>query len=133
MTDEQQGTEEQAAANDPSVQAELEKVASAASKVSAAISPAAMLAENSGTLDVILDVHLQVVVEVGRARMTIQDLLQLGQGSVIELEKLAGEALDVYINGKLVAKGEAVIVNEKFGVRISEIISPEARAHTLGL
>ena len=74
---------------------------------------------------------LQVTVEVGRTRMTIQDLLQLGQGSVVELEKLAGEPLDIYINGKQVARGEAVIVNEKFGVRLTDIISPEDRIETL--
>jgi flagellar motor switch protein FliN/FliY len=59
--------------------------------------------------------------------MTIQDLLQLSQGSVLELEKLAGEPLDIFINGKQVARGEAVIVNEKFGVRITDILSPEDR------
>ena len=75
--------------------------------------------EKENNLDIIMDVTLQVTVEVGRARMTIQDLLQLGQGSVMELEKLAGEPLDVYVNGKCVARGEAVIVNEKFGVKLS--------------
>ena len=82
-------------------------------------------------MDLILDVTLAVTIEVGRARMTIQDLLQLGQGSVVELEKLAGEPLDVYINGKRVALGEAVIVNEKFGVRLKDIISPEERLSNL--
>lgn len=112
-----------------SVAEELAKVADAADKVKSAATGA--LVQNSRTLDVILDVHLQVTVEVGRARMTIQDLLQLGQGSVVELEKLAGEPLDVYINGKLVAKGEAVILNEKFGVRILDIISREDRVQSL--
>ena len=83
-------------------------------------------------MDFLLDVNLQVSVEVGRTRMTIQDLLQLGQGSVIELTKLAGEALDIYINGRLVARGEAVIVNEKFGVRIKDIISQQDRVTGLG-
>ena len=83
-------------------------------------------------LDFLLDVYLQVSVEVGRTRMTIQDLLQLGQGSVIELTKLAGEPLDVYINDRLVARGEAVIVNEKFGVRITDIISQTERIEGLG-
>jgi flagellar motor switch protein FliN/FliY len=83
-------------------------------------------------LDFLLDVNLQVSVEVGRTRMSIQDLLQLGQGSVIELTKLAGEALDIYINGRLVARGEAVIVNEKFGVRITDIISQQDRVTSLG-
>ena len=83
-------------------------------------------------LDFLLDVTLQVSVEVGRTRMTIQDLLQLGQGSVIELTKLAGEPLDIFINERLVARGEAVIVNEKFGVRITDIISQQERIATLG-
>jgi flagellar motor switch protein FliN/FliY len=74
-----------------------------------------------------MDVSLSVSVEVGRARMTINDLLQMGPGSVVELEKLAGEPLDIFINGKPVARGEAVIVNEKFGVRLTDIISPEDR------
>ena len=83
-------------------------------------------------MDFLLDVDLQVSVEVGRTRMTIQDLLQLGQGSVIELTKLAGEPLDIYINGRLVARGEAVIVNETFGVRITDIISQAERVQGLG-
>lgn len=83
-------------------------------------------------LDFLLDIFLQVSVEVGRTRMTIQDLLQLGQGSVIELTKLAGEPLDVFINDRLVARGEAVIVNEKFGVRVTDIISQQERIESLG-
>lgn len=83
-------------------------------------------------LDFLLDVALQVTVEVGRTRMTIQDLLQLGQGSVIELSKLAGEPLDIYINEQLIARGEAVIVNEKFGVRITDILSQADRIESLG-
>ncbi|MCC6220151.1 MAG: flagellar motor switch protein FliN [Deltaproteobacteria bacterium] len=85
----------------------------------------------SRNMDFILDVTLQVSVEVGRCRMTIQDLLQLGQGSVIELEKLAGEPLDIYINNRLIARGEAVIVNEKFGVRVTDIISQQERIEEL--
>ncbi len=107
---------------------ELEKVAAAAGNVAHAASSGS---RSPQTLDFILDVTLQVTVEVGRARMTIQDLLQLGQGSVVELEKLAGEPLDVYINGKPVARGEAVIVNEKFGVRLTDIISPDDRVDAL--
>ncbi|MGI6681109.1 MAG: flagellar motor switch protein FliN [Bdellovibrionota bacterium] len=88
-------------------------------------------ASNSPTLDYILDVTLQVSVEVGRAKMSIQDLLQLGQGAVVGLEKTAGEPLDIFMNGKQVAKGEAVIINERFGVRVTDVISREERA--LGL
>ncbi|MCO6430367.1 MAG: flagellar motor switch protein FliN [Deltaproteobacteria bacterium] len=108
----------------------LEKVAQAAGNVATAATQAG--AKTPQTLEFILDVTLQVTVEVGRARMTIQDLLQLGQGSVVELEKLAGEPLDIFINGKQVARGEAVIVNEKFGVRLTDIISPEDRIESLG-
>jgi flagellar motor switch protein FliN len=78
-------------------------------------------------LDLLLDVPLDLSVELGRARMSIQDLLNLSPGSVIELDKIAGEALDILINGRLVARGEAVVVNDKFGIRISEIVSPSER------
>ena len=114
---------------DEEVGAELEKVAAAAGGVASA---ASHVTRPNRTMDFLLDVTLLVTVEVGRARMTIQDLLQLGQGSVVELEKLAGEPLDIYVNGKQVARGEAVIVNEKFGVRLTDIISPEDRVEGLG-
>lgn len=118
---------------DSDVEQGLEGVAQAAGEVAAAASAAtgAPKRQFGRNLEFILDVALQVTVEVGRARMTIQDLLQLGQGSVVELEKLAGESLDIYINGKAVARGEAVIVNEKFGVRLTDIISPEDRIEGL--
>lgn len=106
----------------------LEKVADAAGEV---IDATRQAAGKGPTLDLIMDVTLQVAVEVGRARMTIQDLLQLGAGSVVELQKLAGEPLDIYINGKPVARGEAVIVNEKFGVRLTDIISQVERVEGL--
>jgi len=116
---------------DEEITADLERVAAAASGVSEAINMSST--SNKGrTLEFIMDVTLQVTVEVGRARMTIQDILQLAQGSVVELEKLAGEPLDIYVNGKPVARGEAVIVNEKFGVRLTDIISPEDRVQGLG-
>jgi flagellar motor switch protein FliN/FliY len=79
----------------------------------------------------ILDIPLQLSVEIGRARMIINDLLQLGQGSVIELEKLAGEPFDVLVNNKLIARGEVVVVNEKFGIRLTDIISPTERIEQL--
>ena len=81
-------------------------------------------------LDFILDIPLKVTVELG-ATVLIKDILQLGQGSVLELNKLAGEPLEILVNGKLVAKGEVVVVNEKFGVRIKEIISPIERIETI--
>ena len=82
-------------------------------------------------LDFILDIPLKVSVELGRASVVIKDLLQLGQGSVLELDKLAGEPLEVLVNGKLVARGEVVVVNEKFGIRLTDIISPLERIETL--
>ena len=83
-------------------------------------------------LNFILDIPLEVTVELGRSRMIINDLLQLGQGSVIELTKLAGEPLEILVNQKLIARGEVVVVNEKFGVRLTDIISPIERVEQLG-
>ena len=82
-------------------------------------------------LDLILDIPLTLTVELGRSKMIINDLLQLGQGSVIELTKLAGEPLEVLVNQKLVARGEVVVVNEKFGVRLTDIVSPVERVQSL--
>lgn len=83
-------------------------------------------------LDFILDIPLDVSAELGRTRLLINELLQLGQGSVVELNKLAGEPLEVYVNGKMVARGEAVVINEKFGIRLTDIISPMERVKQLG-
>ena len=92
--------------------------------------------ESSGptatNLDFILDIPMEVSVELGRSKMLISDLLQLGQGSVIELTKLAGEPLEVLVNQKLIARGEVVVVNEKFGIRLTDIISPTERVKRLG-
>ena len=85
----------------------------------------------NANLDLILDIPLTVTVELGRSKMLINDLLQLGQGSVIELTKLAGEPLEVLVNQKLVARGEVVVVNEKFGVRLTDIVSPMERVQSL--
>ena len=82
-------------------------------------------------LELILDIPLKVTVELGRTKMIVSDLLNLGQGSVIELSKLAGEPMEVLVNDKLVARGEAVVVNEKFGVRLTDIISPAERVEQL--
>jgi flagellar motor switch protein FliN/FliY len=82
-------------------------------------------------LNLILDIPLRVAVELGRTKMVVNDLLNLGQGSVIELSKLAGEPMEVLVNDKLVARGEAVVVNEKFGVRLTDIISPSERVEQL--
>jgi flagellar motor switch protein FliN/FliY len=82
-------------------------------------------------IDFILDIPLTVTVELGRARMLIGELLQLGQGSVVELAKFAGEPMDVFINQRLIAKGEVVVVNEKFGIRLTDIVSPAERVGKL--
>jgi flagellar motor switch protein FliN/FliY len=82
-------------------------------------------------LDVLLDVAVTISMEVGRARLPIRNLLQLNQGSVVELERAAGEPLDVYANGTLIAHGEVVVVNEKFGVRLTDVVSPAERLRKL--
>jgi flagellar motor switch protein FliN/FliY len=83
-------------------------------------------------IDFILDIPMQVTVQVGSTKMVIRELLQLGQGSVIELEKLAGEPMEVLVNNKLVARGEVVVVNEKFGIRLTDVISAAERVQQLG-
>jgi len=83
-------------------------------------------------MELLLDIPLEITAELGRTRMIINDLLQLGQGSVIELNKLAGEPLEILVNHKLVARGEVVVVNEKFGIRLTDIISPLERIKQLG-
>lgn len=82
-------------------------------------------------LQMILDIPLRVTVELGRTKMPVSELLNLGQGSVIELNKLAGEPMEVFVNDKLIARGEAVVVNEKFGVRLTDIISTRERVEQL--
>lgn len=82
-------------------------------------------------LEVILDIPVSISMEVGRTSITIRNLLQLNQGSVIELDRLAGEPLDVLVNGTLIAHGEVVVVNEKFGIRMTDVISPSERIKKL--
>ncbi len=82
-------------------------------------------------IQLLLDVPLQITAELGRTTMSINDVLEIGPGSVIELNKLAGEPIDLLINGKLVAEGEVVVVEENFGVRITNIIAPESRLKEL--
>ncbi len=86
--------------------------------------------EKKGTLrdiEFLLDIPVEVTVEIGTTKMLIRDILQLGQGSVVELEKLAGEPMEILANNRLIARGEVVVVNEKFGVRLTDIISPNER------
>ena len=83
------------------------------------------------SLDMILDVPVTLAMEVGRTRISIRNLLQLNQGSVVELDRAAGEPLDVFVNGTLVAHGEVVVINEKFGIRLTDVISPAERVRKL--
>jgi flagellar motor switch protein FliN/FliY len=82
-------------------------------------------------INFLLDIPLEITVELGRTKILIQELLKLGHGSVIELDKIAGEPMEILVNNKLIAKGEVVVVNEKLGVRLTEIISPEERVKKL--
>lgn len=93
-----------------------------------AVSPAGLDGPN---LDVILDIPVSISMEVGATEISIRNLLQLNQGSVVELDRLAGEPLDVLVNGTLIAHGEVVVVNEKFGIRLTDVISPSERIKKL--
>ena len=87
---------------------------------------------NEGSnMELIMDIPLTVTVELGRTSMLIDDLLRLGPGSVVELSKLAGEPMEIFVNKRLVARGEVVVVNEKFGVRLTDIVSPMSKAETI--
>ncbi len=93
-----------------------------------------LTAESGGpsvNMDAILDVPVTISMEIGRTKITIRNLLQLNQGSVVELDRLAGEPMDVLVNGTLIAQGEVVVVNEKFGLRLTDIISPTERVKRL--
>jgi flagellar motor switch protein FliN/FliY len=88
--------------------------------------------ENNYDFDLILDIPLEVRVELGRSKMLVNDLLQLGQGSIVELDKKVGELIDIYVADKLLARGEVVVLEEKFGIRLTDIISPDERIKNLG-
>ena len=83
-------------------------------------------------LEFLYEVPLQVSVEVGRARILLKDLLQMGEGYVVELDKMAGEPLDLYVNGRLIARGEAVRIGDKFGIKLTEVVSQSDRLEKLG-
>lgn len=87
--------------------------------------------QSTDDLSLIMDIPVKMTVELGRTKMTIKELLRLSQGSVVTLDGLAGEPLDVLINGYLIAQGEVVVVSDKFGIRITEIITPSERMHRL--
>jgi len=84
-------------------------------------------APSSGDMDMIMDIPVQLSVELGRTRLTIKSILQLGQGSVVELDGLAGEPMDIFVNGYLIAQGEVVVVDEKYGIRLTDIVTPADR------
>jgi flagellar motor switch protein FliN len=83
-------------------------------------------------LDSVLDVAVEISIEIGRAKMTIGELLSLSKGSILELNKAAGESVDIYVNEKLLGKGEVVVVNERLGIRMMEIVTPKERVQKLG-
>ncbi len=122
MNQEETLPEDNAAANDPQAaeQVALDQLEEVAS-------------DNNATpqLDVILDIPVKISMEVGATNMPIRKLLQLNKGSVIELERLAGDPLDVLVNGTLIAHGEVVVVNEKFGIRMTDVVSPSERIQKL--
>ena len=123
--------------------AEQEKTApdgaQSGTSVSAADTTAALFPKLSGgktiqannDIDMILDIPVQLTVELGRTRIPIKHILQLAQGSVIELDALAGEPMDVLVNGFLIAQGEVVVVNDKFGIRLTDIVTPSERMRRL--
>lgn len=87
--------------------------------------------EGDSDIDMIMDIPVQLSVELGRTRLTIKNILQLGQGSVVELDGLAGEPMDIFVNGYLIAQGEVVVVDEKYGIRVTDIITPSDRINRL--
>lgn len=144
-TDTESATENVAESEDATEQASESQASGNSAKPSAASSkppqaqPAqfdplhdsSQAADSDLNLDVILDVGVTMSMEVGRVRIPIRNLLQLSQGSVVELDRLAGEPLDVFVNGTLIAHGEVVMVNEKFGVRLTDVVSPAERIRKL--
>ena len=118
-------------------QAEAEKGASAGANVQMAefedlaTDNLPMNRDEDRNLDMILDIPVTIAMEIGRTKISIRNLLQLNQGSVVELDRLAGEPMDVLVNGTLVAHGEVVVVNEKFGIRLTDVVSPAERVKKL--
>ncbi len=97
----------------------------------APLQPAANNGVDGGNLDLLLGVNLRVTVELGRTRMSIEEILKLGPGSVVELDKLAGEPVDVLINDRLIARGEVVVIDDRFGVRITDVVPAAQRVHSM--
>ncbi|MGE8569206.1 Flagellar motor switch protein FliN [compost metagenome] len=135
---------EQTASTPPAAPAPAAAAAAPAAAAPAAPAPAAQSASQSvfkplagatsgsgSDIDLIMDVPVQLTVELGRTRLTIKNLLQLGQGSVVELDGLAGEPMDIFVNGYLIAQGEVVVVEDKYGIRLTDIITPSERINRL--
>ncbi len=139
MSDEANQAVDQGAAEDDWAAAIEEQGADAASTAQADVQQveAQPLVDSSASesgevkLDVILDIPVTIAMEIGRTKLSIRNLLQLNQGSVVELDRFAGEPMDVLVNGTLVAHGEVVVVNEKFGIRLTDVISPADRIKNL--
>ena len=108
-------------------QASTETVADSAPEFEANTAPAASGANPMQDIQMVLDIPVQLSVELGRTRVPIKYILQLAQGSIVELDALAGEPMDVLINGYLIAQGEVVVVNDKFGIRLTDIVTPSER------
>ncbi len=125
MADEWAAAMEEQNVVEDSVDQEIEKVEARP------LSSSASIDQGDVNLDVILDIPVTISMEIGRTKLSIRNLLQLNQGSVIELDRLAGEPMDVLVNGTLVAHGEVVVVNEKFGIRLTDVVSPEERIRNL--
>ena len=117
-------SEQQGAGRPPSAR-------SAQTRVFRELTPEAGGGAGGGRLDMILDIPVQLTVELGRTKIAIRNLLQLAQGSVVELDRLAGEPMDVLVNGCLIAQGEVVVVNDKFGIRLTDVIAPDERLRRL--
>jgi flagellar motor switch protein FliN/FliY len=105
--------------------------ADAGSPIFEKLAPGAAQSAPANDIDLVLDIPVQLTVELGRTKMPIRSILQLAQGSVVELEGMAGEPLDVFVNGCLIAQGEVVVVNDKFGIRLTDIITPSERMRKL--
>ena len=133
MANEKQGSDEQAMADEwaAAMEESGDGASDGAESADTAATGAAGRRQISPDLDVILDIPVRISMEVGSTAITIRNLLQLNQGSVIELDRLAGEALDVLVNGTLIAHGEVVVVNDKFGIRMTDVISPSERIKKL--
>jgi flagellar motor switch protein FliN/FliY len=116
----------------PAAAAPAAPAAAAQPAAQSVFKPLAGTAGGAGAdIDLIMDVPVQLTVELGRTRLTIKNLLQLGQGSVVELDGLAGEPMDIFVNGYLIAQGEVVVVEDKYGIRLTDIITPSERINRL--